>query len=39
MVDRSIKRNVEVPNTYRDTTLGLALQTSLDTLLNSGEIT
>ena len=38
MVDRSNKRNVEVPSTYRDTTLGQALETSLDSLLNSGEI-
>ena len=35
MVER---RNQEVPGTYRDTTLGLALDQSLRELLNAGEI-
>ena len=37
MVDRT-QRITEVPNTYRDTTVGQALDSVLENLLNAGEI-
>ncbi len=36
MVER--RRNADVPSTYRDTTIGSALEVSLNELLNAGEI-
>ena len=35
MVER---RNADVPSTYRDTTIGQALNATLGELLNAGEI-